>query len=69
MSVPMASEPPRPATRWCPFGSDLERLSKYTPVKVTKKPQIREIVLTVSVVLKPPKRMNEAQRVAVVNVT
>jgi hypothetical protein len=34
-----------------------------------RKPQINDNVLTASVVLKPPKRMNEAQSVAVVNVT
>jgi hypothetical protein len=34
-----------------------------------RKPQIKERVLTGSVVLKPLKRMNEAQRVAVVKVT
>jgi hypothetical protein len=38
-------------------------------VKVTRKPLRRERVLTGSVVLKPEKRMKEAQRVAVVNVT
>lgn len=38
-------------------------------MKVTRKPQRRESVLTTSVVLKPLKRMKEAQRVAVVNVT
>jgi hypothetical protein len=36
---------------------------------VTRKPQISDNVLTVSLVLKPLKRMNEAQRVAVVKVT
>ena len=38
-------------------------------MKVTRKPQMRESVLTASVVLKPLKRINEAQSVAVVNVT
>jgi hypothetical protein len=38
-------------------------------VKVTRKPQRREMVLMASVVLKPLKRMKEAQRVAVVKVT
>jgi len=34
-----------------------------------RNPQRREIVLTASVVLKPPKRIKEAVRVAVVKVT
>jgi hypothetical protein len=38
-------------------------------VKVTRKPQRRERVLTGSAVLKPWNRMKEAQRVAVVKVT
>jgi hypothetical protein len=38
-------------------------------VKVTRKPQIKDRVLTGSVVLKPLNRMKEAQSVAVVNVT
>jgi hypothetical protein len=36
---------------------------------MTRKPERREMVLTASVVLKPPKRMKDATRVAVVNVT
>lgn len=38
-------------------------------MKVMRKPQRRERMLTGSAVLKPLKRMNEAQSVAVVNVT
>lgn len=38
-------------------------------MKVTKKPHNSESVLTGSVVLKPLKRMKDAQRVAVVKVT
>jgi hypothetical protein len=52
-----------------PFGSRRLRFRRYTPVKVKRKPQIRDMVLTVSVVLKPLKSMKEAQRVAVVKVT
>ena len=38
-------------------------------MKIMRNPQSRDIVLTASVVLNPLKRMNEAQRVAVVKVT
>jgi len=38
-------------------------------VKIVRKPQRREMVFTVSVVLKPEKRMKEATRVKVVKVT
>ena len=38
-------------------------------MKMTRNPVRREIVLTASEVLKPPKRINEATSVAVVNVT
>ena len=38
-------------------------------MNVTRKPQRRERVFVTSVVLKPLKRMKEAQRVAVVKVT
>ena len=38
-------------------------------MKMVRKPQRREMVLTASVVLKPRKRMNEAVRVQVVKVT
>lgn len=38
-------------------------------MKMTRKPLRSEIVFTASVVLKPRKRMKEATRVAVVNVT
>jgi hypothetical protein len=38
-------------------------------VKIVRKPQRREMVLTASVVLKPRKRMKEAMRVKVVKVT
>lgn len=69
MSVGVASYPPRPAMSFWPFGSPRERFRRYTPVKVTRKPQSSDSVLTGSVVLKPLNKMNEAQRVAVVNVT
>jgi len=55
--------------RWPPSGSSRERLRRYTPLKMVRKPQRREMVLTVSVVLKPLKRMKEATRVKVVKVT
>lgn len=42
---------------------------RYTPENIIRKPQSSEMVLTASVVLKPLNRMNEAQSVAVVNVT
>lgn len=38
-------------------------------MKMTRKPLIKEMVFTLSEVLKPLKRMKEAQRVAVVKVT
>lgn len=69
MSVPVASAPPCPFTRSMPVGSVRERFSRYTPVKVTRKPHISDSVLTGSVVLNPLKRIEEAQRVAVVKVT
>ena len=52
-----------------PLGSVRERLRRYTPVKMIRKPQRREIVFTGSLVLKPRKRTKEATRVAVVKVT
>jgi hypothetical protein len=74
-SVGMASSKPwcRPPegapANVCPSGSSRERFKRYTPEKMTRKPQRREIVFTGSEVLKPLKRMNEAHRVNVVNVT
>ena len=68
MSVPTASAPARPDRR-VPLGSIRERFRRYTPVKVTKKPQRRESVVTVSVVLNPLNRIKEAHSVAVVKVT
>lgn len=56
-------------TMVCPSGSCRERFRRYTPVKMTRNPQSRDMVLTASVVLNPLKRMKEAQRVAVVKVT
>jgi hypothetical protein len=44
-------------------------LRRYTPVNMTRKPLRSDKVLTASDVLKPPYKMNEAQRVAVVKVT
>jgi len=55
--------------RCLPSGSSLDRLRRYTPVKMMRKPQRSEIVLIASVVLKPWKRMKEASSVKVVNVT
>jgi len=52
-----------------PLGSVREWLRRYTPEKMMRKPHSREIVLTGSEVLKPRKRMKDAQRVAVVKVT
>jgi hypothetical protein len=52
-----------------PLGSSRERLSKYTPEKMMRKPQRREIVFTADVVLKPWKRRKDATRVQVVKVT
>jgi hypothetical protein len=52
-----------------PSGSDREIFRRYTPVKITKKPLRRDNVLTASEVLKPPYKMKEAHRVAVVKVT
>jgi len=52
-----------------PSGSSRERLSRYTPVKIVRNPQRREMVFTASVVLKPLKRIKEAIRVKVVKVT
>lgn len=69
ISVPVVSPAFLRAKDLVPLGSYRDRLRRYTPVKVTRKPQSRERVLTISVVLKPLKRMKEAQRVAVVNVT
>ncbi len=68
ISVPVESVD-CPMSIFNPCGSARERLSRYTPVKVMRKPHSSERVLTVSVVLKPENRMKEAQRVAVVNVT
>lgn len=67
ISVPMASA--RRDIILVPFGSPRLRLSRYTPVNVTRKPDRRERVFVTSVVLKPLKRMKDAQSVAVVNVT
>lgn len=69
MSVPTESSPPRPEIILKPLGSLRDKFRRYTPVKVTRKPQRRESVLIGSVVLKPLYRMNEAQSVAVVKVT
>jgi hypothetical protein len=52
-----------------PLGSSRERFSRYTPAKIVRKPQRREMVLLASTVLKPWKRMKEAMRVNVVKVT
>lgn len=52
-----------------PLGSSRERLSRYTPEKMMRKPQSRDIVFTAEVVLKPWKRRHEAMRVQVVKVT
>jgi len=52
-----------------PWGSVLEKFRRYTPENMTRKPHRREMVFMAEVVLKPLKRMNEAQSVAVVNVT
>lgn len=67
ISVPVASVAP-PSILW-PLGSRRERFRRYTPANVTRKPQRSESVFTASLVLKPENRMNEAHRVAVVNVT
>lgn len=54
---------------WC-GGSGLRlMLSKKTPMKMMRKPQRSEMVLTASVVLKPWKRMADAVMVAVVKKT
>ena len=47
------------------------KLSRYTPVKIVRKPHRRDTDLTSSLseMLKPWKRMKEAARTAVVNVT
>lgn len=58
-----------PAAIFRPSGSVRERLRRYTPVNMTRKPLIREMVFTLSVVLNPLNRMNEAHSVAVVKVT
>ena len=52
-----------------PLGSSRDRLSRYTPEKMMRKPQRREIVFTAEDVLKPWKRRHEAMRVQVVKVT
>ena len=52
-----------------PSGSSRERFRRYTPVKIVRKPQRREMVFTASVVLKPWKRMKLAVKVQVVKVT
>ena len=59
----------RPFSRRRPSGSSRERLRRYTPVKMTRNPHSSDIVLTASVVLKPRKSINDAHKVAVVNVT
>jgi hypothetical protein len=58
-----------PSINLCPSGSDREMFRRYTPVNMTRKPLRSDKVLTASDVLKPPYKMNEAQRVAVVKVT
>lgn len=58
-----------PLINLSPLGSPRERLSRYTPVKMTRKPLSRERVLTASDVLKPPYRIKDAHSVAVVKVT
>jgi len=67
ISVPTPSVAPFSILR--PSGSPLDKFNRYTPVKITRKPARRDIVLTALVVLNPPKRMKEAQSVAVVKVT
>jgi len=52
-----------------PLGSSRERFNRYTPEKMMRKPQRREMVLTADVVLKPWKRRQDAMRVQVVNMT
>ena len=52
-----------------PWGSVREKLRRYTPENITRKPQSNDIVLIAEVVLNPLNRMNDAQSVAVVNVT
>lgn len=52
-----------------PLGSSRERFKRYTPEKMMRKPQSRDMVLTADVVLKPWKRRQEATRVQVVNMT
>jgi hypothetical protein len=52
-----------------PWGSVREKLRRYTPEKITRNPQRREIVFMAEVVLKPLNRMKEAHSVAVVKVT
>lgn len=50
-------------------GSSRDRLRRYTPEKIIRKPQRREIVLTADVVLKPWNKRHEATSVQVVKVT
>ena len=55
--------------KFSPSGSSRLKFSRYTPVKMVRKPQSKLIVLTASVVLKPRNRIKEAVRVKVVKVT
>ena len=52
-----------------PLGSSRERLRRYTPEKMMRKPQRREIVFTAEVVLKPWNKRKDATSVHVVKVT
>lgn len=52
-----------------PLGSSRERLRRYTPEKMMRKPQRSEMVFTAEVVLKPWKRRHDATSVHVVKVT
>jgi len=52
-----------------PLGSSRERLRRYTPEKMMRKPHRREIVFTADVVLKPWNKRKDATSVHVVNVT
>lgn len=59
----------REPSDWLPLGSSRERLRRYTPEKIIRKPQRRDTVLTVDVVLNPWNKRHEATRVHVVKVT
>lgn len=72
LAIPSVGTPSSSSLEWdrlCPSGSCRERFRRYTPVKMMRKPQSREMVLTASVVLNPWNRIKEAQSVAVVKVT